>query len=137
MRNMLDCFRSRVCYTVALILIFSIYFIINRAVPPKVEPISYLDTLIPFMPHWGIPYVSYLLLVSGSVAYSFVFSKFDKHKLFVVSLMAVQMIAYAAYLIVPGKITRPTTLGESFSDDVVRTIYALDTPNSTNRFNAY
>ena len=121
--------RTRFTYTVFLGLLLLVYFFLNREVTPKFDWTTAVDNLIPFSAPFGVLYSSYLLLLWYGIVYAFLYFDMHRFKQFIFGLVVIQVTAYVLYVLVPGKIIRPTVATAGIFFDLVRVIYAVDMPS--------
>lgn len=122
--------RLRLIYTSLLAVVFAVYFLLNRNLTPKFDLSTYLDTLIPFSEPFAALYLSYLVYLWGAVIIAFFWFKTNRYLRFVLTFIAMQIIAYVLYILIPGKIIRPHPAGAGVFFDMVRVIYEYDMPSS-------
>lgn len=109
---------------------FILYFLTENLIPvEKCHPIHIcLDDMVPFCEGFVIPYVSWYLLIVGSLIYFALYSvdSFQKMQTYII---ITQIIAMAVYLIYPSRQDlRPEVFPrENVLTWILGTIYAFDT----------
>ena len=109
---------------------FILYFLTENLIPPdKCYPVHLpLDDAVPFCEWFVIPYVSWYLLIVGSLLYFGLYSV-DSFKKLQTYIIITQIVAMAVYIIYPNRQDlRPEEfLRESVATWILGWIYALDT----------
>lgn len=126
---MLRATQTRLTYTALLALLLLVYVFLNRLLTPRFDLSLYIDNLIPFSAPFSILYSSYLILLWYGVSYAFFNFDLTRYKHFIIGLIIIQLTAYFFYVLLPGKIIRPTVVTEGFFFDLVRMIYIIDMPS--------
>lgn len=112
-------------YTLKYMPIFLVYFLINNLTSPNYEFTSYLDQHIPLIQEFSIFWLSFPLLLVGSIIYGLVKAEFFKFKKFINSLIIIQIIAYLFHLVIPSTLTRPEA-----TDILTKLAYWVDNPTN-------
>lgn len=120
---------TRLTYTAFLGLLLLVYFFLTRQVTPKFDWTTAIDNLIPFSAPFSVMYSSYLLLLWYGMIYAYLYFDLHRFKQFIFGMVVIQLTAYVLYVLVPGKIIRPTVATEGIFFDLVRVIYAVDMPS--------
>ena len=108
---------------------FILYLLTENLIPPEnCYPVHcWLDDVVPFCEWFVIPYVSWYLLIIGSLAY-FLFYSVDSFKKLQTYIIITQIIAMAAYIIFPTRQDlRPTVMYANPLTWIVNLIYSVDT----------
>ena len=109
---------------------FALYFLTENLIPAeKCYPVScWLDDVVPFCEWFIIPYVSWYLLIVGSLAY-FLLYNVDGFKKLQTYIILTQVIAMAVYIIFPNRQDlRPEVFPrENLLTGLIGLIYDLDT----------
>lgn len=109
---------------------FVLYFLTENLIPAEsCHPIHCrLDDIIPFCDWFTIPYVSWYLLIVGSMLYFLLYSV-DSFKKMQTYIIVTQIIAMAVYIIYPSRQDlRPEVFPrENILTWIMGIIYALDT----------
>lgn len=120
---------TRLIYTAFLGLLLLVYFFLTRQVTPKFDWTTAIDNLIPFSAPFSVMYSSYLLLLWYGMIYAYLYFDLHRFKQFILGMVVIQLTAYVLYVLVPGKIIRPTVATAGIFFDLVRVIYAIDMPS--------
>ena len=109
---------------------FILYFLTENLIPAeKCHPIHIpMDDLVPFCEWFVIPYVSWYLLIVGSLLYFALYSV-DSFKKMQTYIIITQIIAMAVYIIYPNRQDlRPEVFPrDNFATWILGIIYAFDT----------
>ena len=109
---------------------FILYFLTENLIPAeKCHPIHiFLDDLVPFCEWFVIPYVSWYLLIVGSLLYFALYSV-DSFRKLQTYIIITQIIAMAIYIIYPNRQDlRPEMFPrENFATRILGIIYEFDT----------
>ena len=108
---------------------FILYLSTENLIPPEsCHPVHCpIDDAVPFCEWFIIPYVSWYLLIIGSLAYFLLYSV-DSFKKLQTYIIITQIIAMAVYIIFPTRQDlRPTVMYENPLTWVVNLIYSVDT----------
>ena len=109
---------------------FILYFLTENLSPPEVcYPVHCaLDDRVPFCEWFVIPYVSWYLLIVGSMLY-FLLYRVDSFKKMQTYIIVTQIIAMAVYILFPNRQDlRPEVFPrENILTDLLGMIYAFDT----------
>lgn len=109
---------------------FILYFLTENLIPAeKCHPIHiWLDDVVPFCEWFVIPYVSWYLLIVGSLLY-FGFYSVDSFRKLQTYIIITQIIAMAVYILYPNRQDlRPETFHrENFATWILGIIYRFDT----------
>ena len=109
---------------------FILYFLTENLIPAeKCHPIHiFLDDLVPFCEWFVIPYVSWYLLIVGSLLYFALYSV-DSFRKLQTYIIITQIIAMAIYIIYPNRQDlRPEMFPrENFATWILGIIYEFDT----------
>ena len=109
---------------------FILYFLTENLIPPEVcYPVHCaLDDRVPFCEWFVIPYVSWYLLIVGSMLY-FLLYRVDSFKKMQTYIIVTQIIAMAVYILFPNRQDlRPEVFPrENILTDLLGMIYAFDT----------
>ena len=110
---------------------FALYFLTENLIPVERCHVihGFLDDVIPFNEFFVIFYVSWFLLVAGSLAYTF-FYDVESFKRLQIYLMITQALAMLCYIVYPSvQDLRPAVFPrENVFTWVLGIIYAFDTP---------
>lgn len=124
-RDKLDCVTLLVGWPV-----YFIFYFITERIPPEDCHIIHcvLDDMIPFNEYFAVFYFGWYALVIGSLCYFF-FRDTDSFKKLQIFIMITQAIAMVIYIAYPSVQTgRPEVMNDNIFCDVMRFIYATDTP---------
>lgn len=121
--------KTRINYLLASVFALILYFVVNRMVTPRFMPVTYVDELVPFTPIFGVIYSSYLVFLPLWIGYAFLNYSLKRYQQLTWTLVAVQVVAYAAYVVFPSKILRPV-LSKGAFEYVVSWIYYIDNPTN-------
>ena len=108
---------------------FVLYLLTENLIPPEACYPVYcdLDDFVPFCEWFIIPYVSWYLLIIGSLAYFLLYSV-DSFKKLQTYIIITQIIAMAVYIIFPNRQDlRPTVMYANPLTWIVNLIYSVDT----------
>jgi len=109
---------------------FILYFLTENLIPPEAcYPVHCaLDDKVPFCEWFVIPYVSWYLLIVGSMLY-FLLYRVDSFKKMQTYIIVTQIIAMAVYILFPNRQDlRPEVFPrENILTDLLGMIYAFDT----------
>ena len=84
------------------------------------------DEMIPFVPHFIFPYVSWYAILFFMPFVLYLYS-LETYALYVMSLVMVNLITGVVYLVYPTTFDRPDPEGDGVSVKLVRKIYSMDT----------
>lgn len=121
--------KTKICYLLAIIFTFLIYFVLNRSLTPRFMPGTIIDDLVPYTPVFGIFYSSYFIFIGLWVGYAFLNFSQTRYCEFAIALIGIQIVAYAIYIVFPAKILRPV-VGEGIFEHLVEWIYFIDNPTN-------
>lgn len=112
------------------LVIFLLYNYTEKVVKPEYIMYSKLDDYIPFVKEMVIPYLFWYMYIIIALIYLGFNSKEDFYKLS--GFMFVGMtICFFLYLLFPnGQNLRPTILENDFFSNIIKSIYASDTPTN-------
>ena len=85
-----------------------------------------LDSHLPFLPIFAIPYILVLVLFWGTLLYAFWANK--KFKPLALSIIAVHLISYLFYFFFQTHVSRPVVLQHGILNSLVRLVYSHDQP---------
>lgn len=110
---------------------FALYFLTENLIPVERCHVihGFLDDVIPFNEFFVIFYVSWFLLVAGSLAYTFFYNveSFKKLQVYIMITQAVAMLCYIVYPSVQD--LRPAVFPrQNFFTWILGIIYSFDTP---------
>ena len=108
---------------------FILYLLTENLIPAEsCYPVHcWLDDVVPFCEWFIIPYVSWYLLIIGSLAYFLLYSV-DSFKKLQTYIIITQIIAMAVYVIFPTRQDlRPTVMYANPLTWIVNLIYSVDT----------
>lgn len=109
---------------------FALYFLTENLIPiEKCRPVHcWLDDVVPFCEWFIIPYVSWYLLIVGSLAY-FLLYNVDGFRKLQTYIILTQVIAMAVYIIFPNRQDlRPEVFPrENLLTGLIGLIYSVDT----------
>ncbi len=109
---------------------FILFFLTEKFVPADDCTIMYipLDDVFPFCEWFIIPYVSWYLLIGGSIVYFALYNP-DGFKKLMIFWITAQLSAMAVYILFPTRqALRPEAFPrDNFLTDAVRFLYSIDT----------
>ncbi len=116
----------KVILILATVVYNGLFFILNRPIGIIHEPVTFVDSLIPVIPVFIIPYLSYHPYPFLSLLY---FGRQKKSALFWQSFTAFWITLTVSYLIFyfyQTTITRPAVLGTDIYSQLIRWLYSID-----------
>lgn len=118
-------------WLLALLLLFSGYFLLNKPRGSAHILETTVDDWIPLIPAFVFPYISLYALLAVSL---WRFGKADMRvfKLAALAVFVDLALSFLIYLFFQTKIERPVITGSDISSDVLRWVYSIDEP-----FNAF
>ncbi|MDN5351965.1 MAG: hypothetical protein PWQ12_884 [Clostridiales bacterium] len=118
-------------YAVLWLIPILIWFrILEVTLVPEYTVHTWLDSKIPFVPAFVIPYVLWFPYIGFGVVYTGIHSKKDFYKL-LFFLGAGMSVAYIIYMIFPNaQDLRPEVTGTGAFSALIRFIYTTDTPTN-------
>lgn len=107
-----------------------VFFLLEKVVVPHYTIHCWLDDRIPFCKWFVIPYVSWFLLLGGTLGYLMFTSKEDFENLCFLMFngMTICLLIYA--LFPNGLALRRAVVGDDLLCQLVRVLYQLDTPSN-------
>lgn len=104
--------------------------ILESTLTPQYTIHTVWDNRIPFLKIFVIPYVLWFLYIAFGIIYTGLHDKKDFYRL-LISLGAGMSVAYIIYMIFPnGLDLRPVVTGNDVLSNLVKFIYATDTPTN-------
>ena len=118
--------RTRLAWLLALLIVQLFYIPINRFITGGVELSTPLDSRIPLVPIWIIPYVLSLAWWAGCFIWAALEMDAGLYRALVASTLFTMLTAYAFYLLYPTYVIRPVVEGSGWQFDMLRQLYASD-----------
>lgn len=116
--------------TVLLVCIQSILYFISKLLQGDLNLVgNVIDTKIPFVPAFFIPYCIWYLMIFLIPYYLYCKDK-DKFVKYVISYVLCSMIGNIVFISYPSTVTRPTVTGTDIFSLIARFIYWIDTPTN-------
>jgi membrane-associated phospholipid phosphatase len=116
----------RLVLLIALVVVISLYFPINRAAKGGVILDTTLDSYISLVPIWIIPYLGGIGLFVLILLWAYRDMPSDTFAAFVTSNFIAAGVAYTIYLVYPTYISRPAITGTDVLSLWVKWLYATD-----------
>jgi membrane-associated phospholipid phosphatase len=116
--------------TVCLVCIQSILYFVSKLLQGNLNLIgNTIDTKIPFVPAFFIPYCIWYLMIFLIPYYLYCKDK-DKFVKYVISYVLCSMIGNIVFISYPSTVARPTVTGTDIFSLIARFIYWIDTPTN-------
>lgn len=116
--------------TVCLVCIQSILYFVSKLLQGNLNLIgNVIDTKIPFVPAFFIPYCIWYLMIFLIPYYLYCKDK-DKFVKYVISYVLCSMIGNIVFISYPSTVARPTVTGTDIFSLIARFIYWIDTPTN-------
>lgn len=114
-------------YIIVLILITPIYSVLNQIVADAVDVVTVVDTWIPFVKEFIIPYLLWYPFIYGALVY---FCFVDRKQYFIAlsSVIVGKIICFIIYFFWQTTVPRPIVTGEDVFSNLVRFVYSMDQP---------
>jgi len=118
--------RARLGWLFVLFLGQLLYIPINRFVKGGFELSIPLDSQIPLVPIWTIPYLLSLIWWAGCFIWAALAMPSGLYRAWVASTISTMLIAYAFYILYPTYVVRPVVGASGWQSDLLRQLYAND-----------
>lgn len=116
--------------TISLVCIQSILYFISKLLQGDLNLVgNVIDTKIPFVPAFFIPYCIWYLMIFLIPYYLYCKDK-DKFVKYVISYVLCSMIGNIVFISYPSTVTRPTVTGTDIFSLIAKFIYWIDTPTN-------
>lgn len=116
--------------TICLVCIQSILYFISKLLQGNLNLIgNTIDTKIPFLPAFFIPYCIWYLMIFLIPYYLYCKDK-DKFVKYVISYVLCSMIGNIVFISYPSTVARPTVTGTDIFSLIAKFIYWIDTPTN-------
>jgi membrane-associated phospholipid phosphatase len=109
-----------------IIVVFSLYFVTNRPSGRLHVVKGKLDTHIPLVPAFAVPYLLFLPTLVGTILYAYITD--TKFEALALSISIVYAISYATYLLYQTHVPRQVITGHDIFSKLVRWTYDHDRP---------
>lgn len=111
-------------------LLYIWFYYLEKTVVPEYDMFSPMDTKIPFIKEFVIPYLFWYIYMAFGFIYLGIVSKKDYYRLFLFMFFGM-VICYAIYGIFPnGQSLRPVITENDIFSRIMKGIYAADTPTN-------
>lgn len=117
---------QRLLYFTVFIATQAIYFPLNRFSEGGKALITPLDTIIPIIPIWSIPYLLWMFCWFWLCLLAAIKMPDDLYRSFSYANMIVILSAMLVYVFYPTYVIRPTINGIGFGVDILRWLYSND-----------
>ncbi len=127
MRKKFKLFLPRAIYVVSVVVVLIGYSLTNRPQVTTFSTQTLVDTIIPLVPVFVIPYLLYLPFLFGSLVWMLTrFSHLER--LWLRRFVFAQIIAIVFFIFFPTTMVRPIIVNGGLFEDLVRFVYTNDQP---------
>lgn len=123
----MNLFESKFGLLALFLIVFFLYFPINRKIRKGHCLKTNTDDLIPFIPFFSIFYIGVYVLAISFMTIAFGKSLIE-FKQFIFALSLAGLISYLIFILFPTSIDRPEIKAKGFFNYLVKLIYKLDKP---------
>lgn len=111
---------------ITLILVLLLYFVVDRPIGKTHVVSTKLDSHIPLIEAFAIPYLLFLPMFIGTILYAYIAGK--EFEPLAESIIIAYALSYVFYVVYQTHVPRPKLIGHDFYTNLVRWIYAHDKP---------
>jgi hypothetical protein len=117
---------QRLVWLLAILVVQTLYFPINRTVQGGVVLKTPLDAYVPLWPIWAVPYLLSIVWWQCSFAWAAWRMEYDRFRAFAIGTIAVMLTSFLLYIVYPTYVERPAVTGNSWAANLIRYIYRND-----------